>query len=347
MSLTPITPNLKSFWSRPEGKTGMLFLAAGGIGAGYGLYLLLPYLITMVSNTLTLVGLSVALFAVLYVLFNGTFQTLVKFSFKSIMRFLTGLFIEIDPIGILKNFVAEMQKQQEMLQDQISKLSAAKKQLESNIDMNGKKAAKAKSMALEAKRMQDSTQDPMVKQDMAYKIAENVSASSRLEQTNKELQSLLQNLDHMYQLLIRWSRATQYYIDDRSAQVQELTLKRKAVNAAFSAMSSAKRILRGNADDNALYDQTLEYLAEDASNKLGEMEDFARVAGDFMTNIDLENGATNRDAIAQLEEMSRKLLPPGAANPGFIDSAPSSSEKLQPIEVQRNKSASDYEDLIK
>ena len=35
MSLTPTTPaslseNLKSFWSRPEGKTGMIFLGIGG-----------------------------------------------------------------------------------------------------------------------------------------------------------------------------------------------------------------------------------------------------------------------------------------------------------------------------
>jgi hypothetical protein len=115
MSLSQSTPNLKSFWDRPEGKTGMLFLLAGGIGAAFGLYLLLPFLITLVANTLYLVGLGVALFAVIYVLLNGTFQTLVKFGFKSLMRWITGIFVEIDPIGILRNFITQMKQQQESL----------------------------------------------------------------------------------------------------------------------------------------------------------------------------------------------------------------------------------------
>jgi hypothetical protein len=57
MSITPVTPNLKSFWDRPEGKTGMVFLVAGGIAASVGLYFLLPFLITLVANTLYLGGI--------------------------------------------------------------------------------------------------------------------------------------------------------------------------------------------------------------------------------------------------------------------------------------------------
>jgi hypothetical protein len=158
---------------------------------------------------------------------------------------------------------------------------------------------------------------------------------------------LLQNLERTYQLLGRWSIATQFYINDRQAQVDEMAIKRKAVNAAFGAMSSAKKILRGNADDNALYDQVMEHLAEDASMKLGEMEDFAKVASDYLLNVDLENGAANHDALAELETMSKKLLPEGASNPGFIDAAVVSNDQLQPVEVRRTKSASSYDDLVK
>jgi hypothetical protein len=347
MSLSQATPNLKSFWDRPEGKTGMLFLLAGAAGAAFGLYLLLPFLITLVANTLYLVGLGVALFAVIYVLLNGTFQTLVKFGFKSLMRWITGIFVEIDPIGILRNFITQMKQQQESLTEQISTVSGAKQQLTDNIAKNQRTIDKSMSMATEANRQQALEKDPLKKQELSFKVTENANKATRLKQTNQDLNLLLQNLERTYQLLGRWSIATQFYINDRQAQVDEMAIKRKAVNAAFGAMSSAKKILRGNADDNALYDQVMEHLAEDASMKLGEMEDFAKVASDYLLNVDLENGAANHDALAELENMSKKLLPEGSSNPGFIDAIPVSNDQLQPAEVRRTKAASNYDDLVK
>jgi len=54
MSLVPLpnfTRNLqnytpKSFWKRPEGPFGMVVLVALIVGAGVGLYVILPFLIT-------------------------------------------------------------------------------------------------------------------------------------------------------------------------------------------------------------------------------------------------------------------------------------------------------------
>ena len=54
MSLVPLpnfTQNLqnytpKSFWKRPEGPFGMVVLVALIVGAGVGLYVILPFLIT-------------------------------------------------------------------------------------------------------------------------------------------------------------------------------------------------------------------------------------------------------------------------------------------------------------
>jgi len=59
---TVSTTGMKSFWSRKEGKTGLVVGAAILGALGYGLYYLLPYLITMTKNLLTLGLLGVALF---------------------------------------------------------------------------------------------------------------------------------------------------------------------------------------------------------------------------------------------------------------------------------------------
>ena len=52
MDNTSLKP--KSFWKKPEGKTGMLFMGLLGAGGLYGLYKVLPFLIEIVENTLYL-----------------------------------------------------------------------------------------------------------------------------------------------------------------------------------------------------------------------------------------------------------------------------------------------------
>ena len=67
----------KSFWEKPEGKTGFLF-AAGALGAlGFGLYKILPFLIAIASNTLYLAGLLMALGALIYMILDPKVRNLV------------------------------------------------------------------------------------------------------------------------------------------------------------------------------------------------------------------------------------------------------------------------------
>jgi hypothetical protein len=347
MSLSPSTPNVnvRSFWQRPEGTTGKVFVGAGAIAGLYGFYLLLPFLITLVSSTLTLVALGTALFAVVYVLTNRTFQNLCGFVFKSAMRKLTSIFVEIDPIGILKNYIVDMKKNLAMLDEQISKTAGAKTQLQQNIDQNIAKAKKEMGLAAEAKREKEALGNPpkdaIKAQELTFAIAEHAQQSGRLTDTNKDLTALEVQIERIYTLLVRWRTATQYYINDRENQVNVLTMRYKALKAAHGALQSAKAILNGNPEANALYDQTLEFLAEDAGNKLGDMEDFARVAENFMSTVDLENGAAAQDALSKLDEFERKLLPP-ASTPGFIDQigSPSDAVEVAAIPVRSGKTMS-------
>ena len=58
-NITPVstpTPQFKpkSFWQKPEGVTGLIFMTGILLGGGYLLYQALPYLITLTSNLLYL-----------------------------------------------------------------------------------------------------------------------------------------------------------------------------------------------------------------------------------------------------------------------------------------------------
>lgn len=92
----------KIFWQKPEGVTGTIVLSGLIIGAGALLYKYLPVLIGLTSNLLYLSGMLLVLGAIIYMVLDPRMRTLIGYGYKSIMRWITGIFVTIDPIGILK-----------------------------------------------------------------------------------------------------------------------------------------------------------------------------------------------------------------------------------------------------
>ncbi|MCB0633817.1 MAG: hypothetical protein KDD15_29000, partial [Lewinella sp.] len=98
----------KSFWQRPEGVTGMIFMAALLLGGGFLLYTALPTLVLLAQNTLYLALMLGVLGAIVYMVLDPRMRNLVWYMYKSVMRWVTGLFVQIDPIGILKSYVDDL-----------------------------------------------------------------------------------------------------------------------------------------------------------------------------------------------------------------------------------------------
>ena len=101
----------KSFWQRPEGVTGLVFIGALLIGLGLLMVnfgaLVLPFL----SSTVGIVVAAVLLLSVVFAIVDPRTRTLLSYLYKSAMRKVTGLFVNIDPIGILKSYVEELEGQ--------------------------------------------------------------------------------------------------------------------------------------------------------------------------------------------------------------------------------------------
>ena len=132
MGTSPISPtslaqSAKSFWGRPEGKVGITFLAV--VFGGVFLYTwskILGWLISMLADTIHLAMLAGILVAIIFVLTNWR----THLAFRLLMRWITGLFITIDPIGVLKDHLVEMKKRRDVMNDQISNVRGAKQRLE-------------------------------------------------------------------------------------------------------------------------------------------------------------------------------------------------------------------------
>ena len=352
MSITPSSPNLgqdlKSFWSRPEGKTGMIVIGLAAAAAVYGWGTIVPFIVSMLADTLHMIYLAAILAAVLFVIFSSRTHLL----FRLLMRAITGMIINIDPIGILKDHLSQMRKRRDVMSQQISNVSGQIQYLKNIIDKNQALANENMRLAAHAKKIATSTADQNEQLRMALQMKAKANQAGRLQKSNLSYQQLLNKLQNIYDLLSKWAVHIDFYIEDTDNEVKQAEIEYKTINTAYRAYRTALAVIKGSGDEKEIYNQTMEKLAEEAGRKLGEMEDFQRLAQNFMDTIDLENGAVETEALEKLDAYEQKLLTSGATDTPFL--LPGATAAPVPVPVKKAgdaptpvKSASDYGDMFK
>ena len=128
----------KGFWNRPEGITGTVVLGGLILGAGALFYKFLPQIIALASNTLYLAGMLLVLGAIIYMVLDPRMRTLIGYMYKSMMRWITGLFVTIDPIGILKNYIESLEDNLAKMSEQIGVLKGQIRKLTTNVQENSR-----------------------------------------------------------------------------------------------------------------------------------------------------------------------------------------------------------------
>ena len=298
--MIPSTENKpRSFWSRPEGTTGMMVLA----GAGVGLYFALPTLLIFMTGLMALLGktiavvvLSAVLAAVLYILTNKKFLTLMSFMFKSAMRKLTGWFVEIDPIGIMKSYIEKMQERREVVGATRDRLRGQIKVLEEKITKGQKQYEKSMSMAQLAKE----------RGNQGVLTVESRQAM-RVEQLNNETYiPLKMQMEAHLRAANKYYEVTGTVIEDLKNEVQAQADRREMIMASHTMMKAAKAILHGGTDEREMFDHALEFVVQDYGMKLGEIESFIENSKPFVDSLDMQNGVYEAEALKRLQEWENK-----------------------------------------
>ena len=330
----------KSFWERPEGKTGMFGLVALIGGAAILLYKLLPYLITLTSNLLYFSFLLLGLGALVYVVLDKKVRNLVFFLYKSFMRWLTGLFIQIDPIGILKSYIddlkknlSNMNKQLAIVKGQMQRLKTLMEENKKNIENNLKLASKAKET-----------------EKTAVMILKSRKAG-RLKESNFRYDELYKKLELLYRVLLKMYENSEIMLEDVEDQILVKEKERKAIRASHSAMKSAMNIIAGNSDKREMFDMALEAIADDVSLKIGEMERFMEMSSSFVQSIDLQNGVFEEEGLELLEKWEKEgvSLLLGNEKDLLINKANSDTDILdldQPVSHEKKTQNNQYSDLF-
>ncbi len=322
----------KSFWSRPEGVTGTIVLTGLLAGAGALLYKFLPVLIHLTSNLLYLSGMLLVLGAIIYMVLDPRMRNLIGYMYKSIMRWFTGIFVNIDPIGILKSYIESLQDNLSKMSEQIGVLRGQIRKLQTNVNENSKDIENNLRMAEVAKRQG---------QDSQMVLATRKAA--RLQETNEKYNHLLAKMDILSKVLTKMYQNSEILLEDTKDQVKLKEEERKAIRASHGAMKSAMNVISGNADQRMIFDQALEHIADDVASKVGEMERFMELSESFMSSVDLQNGVFEEEGLKMLEkyEEKSKLLLMGGKTDNLNLNAP------KPERDQADKGSSNFEDFLK
>ena len=283
----------KSFWQKPEGVTGLLFLA-GIIGGA-------AYVATMVNwaavfaSTLSLVATIAILGILIYMVLDPKMRNLIFYMYKSVMRAITGMFVQIDPIGILKTYVEELQNNLRKMNKQISQLRAQMHKLKELIVKNEREITS--NLKLAGKAKETNKRNVMILKSRR---------AGRLKDSNMRLEELYKKMEVLYRVLTKMYENSQILAEDIKDQVAVKEQERKAIHASHGAMKSAMSVINGDPDQRAMFDMAMENITEDVANKVGEMERFMEMSANFMDSVDLQNGVFEEEGMQMLEQWEKE-----------------------------------------
>jgi phage shock protein A len=335
--MTDITSNdlktkSKNFWQRPEGKLGALVLIAGIVLLLVYYQPIFAFIIGLLQSTITTIALGLVVFILLYIIIDKRARNLIWYMYKSFMRWITKLFVQLDPIKILESYVEYLKKNMRQMNTQIGKLKGQISELKTTMLKNKKEMEQSLKLAEQAK-----------KQGKNELVTINTRQYGRLKESNERYNQLLQKMQILYKVLSKIHINSGYLIQDTENEVRMRKQELKAIKAGHSAMKRAMNIIQGDPDKKMIFDMATETVVEDIHSKIGEMERFIELSGSFIDSIDLQNGVYEQEGLDLLEKMEKE----GAS---FLLGDPK-AEDMSKIEIEEDANedignVSDYSSLF-
>ena len=285
----------KSFWKRPEGVTGLIFLIALLAGGAFLLSSFWAAVSGFIATTFGLVVTIAVLGAIVFSVLDPRTRALFGYMYKSAMRAITGVFVNIDPIGILKSYIESLEKNLQDMRKQIGKLRGQIRHLKTLVATNESEINKQLKLAKLAKE-----------RDKRQQMILSSRKAARLRESNQKYEVLLTKMDVLSRVLNKMHDNSEVLLEDTRDQVELRIVERKAIRASHGAMSSAMSVINGDPDQRAMFDAAMEGIAEDVANKVGEMERMMDLSNEFMSSVDLQNGVFADEGLRMLEEWEKK-----------------------------------------
>ncbi len=286
--------NNKSWLSKPEAKFGLLFgLGLTGIVGFY----ILPILTTIIWNTINF-GIAITAGALfLFLITNKKLRLSAYYLYEIVMKQLLGIVIELDPFIIAEDYINDMKKAREDLNDEVMKVDKQKELLFKNI-----------------KEKEKSIIDNMQRAEVAQRKGLNDLVTLATNDVGRgkgyieRLTPILTALTNISEYLKKVYDNSEFTIKDAESELSYKKDEYKALTAGSNALKSAMKIFKGDADKKILLDQSAEFLKDDMANKLAYMKRSIELTTGIMKNIDLDNAVFEEKGMKMLSEMKQNSI---------------------------------------
>lgn len=284
-----------SNWDKPGGKLGLVIAAVATAGGAIVLYNILPWLITLASNMLTLGLLAIALGAIAYVLCSKSFRENFSMLYFMLMRKIAGIIIETDPIAIVERQLIKMR-------DKIEEINSNMGKIRGLINRNKQRVAKKKeeleheiALLEEYKKRPDKAAAAKVSERQIERLTAAVQRTQKRLKESEEWLDILDKLRDHANLVVK---DTENEVNDRKEEYESI----KAQHQAFSSIMS---IVKGNPNEMINFTRAMDYMANDIAARLGEMTDVISETGGLLDQIDVEDALTSSRAAQILEQYKK------------------------------------------
>lgn len=286
------TQKPKNFWDKPEGVTGYILIGGSAFAIFWFWAAIVPFVVAVLANTLIAVALGAVLIGLLIALSDKNFRAGLFYLFKQVCRFFTSWVITIDPIGILKTYIADLEEKREEASKKIDEVNGSREGLDRNIKKNTEDMVRLKSK-IDYGRSSGKAENGQIE---TYLIE-----FGGLSDMNAKLIPMYNNLTKVQEHLERMYKNSGYLIDQMKIKVRLSEVEYKAIKAANKAMRSAMAIFQGDSSKREMFDESMSYIADDMAAKVGEMKRAIDLSSTYLNNIDLEQGANGSEGAKILE----------------------------------------------
>lgn len=274
--------NKKGFFDRPEGVTGMILIAGAIVALVVFSGTIIPFLIALAANLITLVAMCIVLGALAYCILDPKIRNGFFYLFKAISRFFTSWVITIDPIGRAKEYISELKSKLAVVFEKISIVAGEKTKLENIINSN---INEMKNLKIKYEHLSKNNGTKPQMQTVASKMG-------NLHKQNGVFIPMLDKVTKTLDVLRHTHENTGAYIEQLEDDVKNKEIEYKIIKSANSALKSAFSIFNGGGAEREMFNETMDYVMNDISLKMGEMDQIIHASADFLNAGDLEKQVT-------------------------------------------------------
>lgn len=257
------------------------------VAALYALYHFLPFLIDLTKNMLTLAALVGVLALIVFLIMNDSSRNFFKNLYFVIMRTLTGLIVEIDPIAIVKGKIKDMKNRLVKIEDGIAK-------------MRGVHVKNEKALEANKKDLEESLKKLQIVQKNG-KMEESVLLQRHITQLDESVKKRTQNFEKsklMIDILTKVKKSAEIKVKYTEEEIKLKEEDYELMKANHKALSSIKSLINPQTDD--AFDMAMEKMDTDISLYIGEMDEF--LDSGVIDDINLDNALSSVKSQAILDK---------------------------------------------